>query len=121
MNNSEKVDQSTPAEICKILNEDYSNEFDELCKNRVVQSHFKYGSVKENYSNGLIEAIPSAEICIEKFKATGNKEYLCDAANYLRFEFMFSQHPNAHFRATSSEESAGIVGISINEITEKYP
>ena len=37
---------------------------------------------------------------------TGNTEYLCDAANYLMFEFM----------ATDSGESAGVAGIGIREI-----
>ena len=39
-----------------------------------------------------------------------------DGANYLMFEFMFPQHPKSHFRATDSSESAGIVGMSANEM-----
>lgn len=105
--------------ISEIVNSEYSQEFDQLRKNRVVQSFFKYGPVKENYSNGLIEAMASAKRCIEKFEATGNTEYLCDAANYLMFEFMYPQHPKVHFRATSSEESAGIVGMSCKQILEE--
>jgi len=31
-------------------------------------------------------------------------------------EFMYPQHPDAHFRATDSDESPGIVGITINEL-----
>ena len=41
-----------------------------------------------------------------------------DAANYAMFEFMYPQHPEAHFRATDSHESAGIVGISEKEMQE---
>lgn len=54
--------------------------------------------------------------CVDKYRETGNTEYLCDAANYLMFEFMFPSHEKAHFRATDSKESAGIAGISINEM-----
>lgn len=50
-----------------------------------------------------------------RFMETGNTEYLCDLANYAMFEFMYPQHPKGHFRATDSRESAGIVGLSVNE------
>lgn len=56
------------------------------------------------------------ERCVEKYQETGNTEYLVDAANYLMFEFMYPQHEKAHFRATDSGESAGIVGISEKEM-----
>ena len=48
-----------------------------------------------------------------------NKEYLLDAMNYLMFEFIYPQEPGAYFKATCSEESAGIAGISEKEM-EKY-
>lgn len=97
---------------------DYSERFDELRKNRVEVSAHKYGSAKKNFATGNIQAIPSMQLCINKYQQTGNTEYLCDAANYLMFEFMFPQHPKAHFRATDSKESAGIVGISEKEMEE---
>lgn len=98
--------------------EDYSDRFDELRKNRVELSHEKYGSVRKNYRAGNIDALASMLKCVEKYRATGNTEYLCDASNYLMFEFMFPQVPGAHFRATDSSESAGIVGISEKEMEE---
>lgn len=92
--------------------EDYSDRFDELRRNRVEVSRFKYGSARKNFRTGNVNAIGSMQRCLEKYQETGNTEYLCDAANYLMFEFMYPQHPAAHFRATDSSESAGIVGIS---------
>lgn len=103
----------------EILKSEYSEQFDQLRKHRIVVSFYKYGPVKENYSNKLIDALKSLENCIKKYDATGNTEYLVDAANYCMFEFMFPQHPKAHFGATDSKESAGIVGMSIKEI-ERY-
>lgn len=41
-------------------------------------------------------------VLIETFERY-NTEYLLDAANYLMFEFMYPQHPKAHFRATDSQ------------------
>lgn len=50
-----------------------------------------------------------------KISVTGNTEYLLDAGNYAMFEYMYPQHEKAHFRATDSSESAGIVGLSVGE------
>lgn len=100
------------------VNEEYSDEFDRLAKNRVMTSYHKYGPAKENYKNGNIQAIPSMEKCVKKYLETGNTEYLVDAKNYLMFEFMYPQVKGAHFRSTESHESAGIVGLSVNEAKE---
>lgn len=101
------------------MKQEYSEEFDRLRKNRVETSYYKYGPARKNFANGNVQAIPTMELCIRKYRETGNREYLLDAANYLMFEYMYPQHPKAHFRATSSEESAGIVGMSANEM-EKF-
>lgn len=102
-----------------MISEEYSERFDELRKNRVEVSYFKYGPARKNFRTGNVKAIPTMEKCIEKYNSTGNTEYLVDAANYLMFEFMYPQHSKAHFKATDSNESAGIVGISVNEM-ERY-
>lgn len=94
---------------------EYSDYFDELRKNRVKVSFYKYGPAKENFSTGNVLAIPTLERCLQKYKDTGNTEYLCDLANYAMFEFMYPQHQKAHFRATDSSESAGIVGLCVRE------
>ena len=97
------------------MRQEYSDYFDELRKNRVEVSYYKYGPAKENFLTGNVLAIPTIERCLQKYKDTGNTEYLCDLANYAMFEFMYPQHPNGHFRATDSSESAGIVGMSVRE------
>lgn len=100
------------------ISQEYSEKFDKLRKNRVETSFYKYGSAKHNFGNGNVQAIPTLELCLQKYKETGNTEYLCDLANYAMFEFMYPQHPKAHFRTTDSGESAGIVGMSVNEMKE---
>ena len=100
--------------ICDIKKE-YSDEFDKLRKDRVQMSFYKYGPAEQNFGQHYVDAIGSMEKCLDKYRQTGNKEYLCDAANYLMFEFMYPAHEKAHFRATGSDESAGIVGLSVNE------
>lgn len=100
------------------MSEEYSERFDKLRKNRVEVSFFKYGPARKNFCTGNVKAIPTMEKCIEKYNSTGNTEYLVDAANYLMFEFMYPQHPKAHFKATDSKDSAGIVGISVKEMED---
>ena len=101
------------------MSQEYSERFDTLRRNRMEVSFYKYGPARKNFATGNVQAIPTMERCIKKYQETGNTEYLVDAANYLMLEFMFPQHQKAHFRATSSEESAGIVGMSIGEM-ERY-
>lgn len=98
------------------MSEEYSEHFDELRKNRFEVRYHKYGTARKNFRTGNVQALTSMERCIEKYNSTGNTEYLVDAANYLMFEFMYPQHPKAHFKATDSKDSAGIVGISIKEM-----
>lgn len=102
----------------KLPKTEYSEKFDELRKNRVAVSMYKYGSAQQNFSQKYVKALPTMQKCIDKYQETGNTEYLLDAANYLMFEYMYPQHPNKHFRATDSSESAGIVGMSVKEIEE---
>lgn len=100
------------------MEQEYSNEFDELRKNRVAVSYYKYGPARINFKRGYVKALGSMEKCIKKYKETHNREYLCDAANYLMFEFMYPSFNDAYFLATDSSSSAGIEGISINEIEQ---
>lgn len=100
------------------LDEEYSEKADDLRKKRVMMSYYKYGPAKQNFASGNVQAIPTMERCVEKYKDTKNTEYLLDAMNYLMFEFMWPQLPGAYFKATDSKDSAGIVGLSVNEAKE---
>lgn len=91
----------------KQMPKEYSDLFDNLRQNRVEMSFYKYGPAKDNFGEKLVNAIESHDLCVKKYLETGNTEYLCDAANYLMFEFMYPQHENAHFKPTGSDESAG--------------
>lgn len=78
------------------LPKEYSDRFDKLRQNRVEVSFYKYGTAADNFRMKLVDALESHDMCIKKYKETGNTEYLCDAANYLMFEFMYPQIPNAY-------------------------
>ena len=98
---------------------EYDDDYDQLRKNRVAVSFHKYGSAKDNFGKKLVDAIQTANLCINKYNSTHNTEYLLDAANYLMFEYMYPKYNDAYFKATDSGQSAGISGISIKEI-ERY-
>lgn len=96
-----------------ILKREYSTEFDKLRQNRVEVSFHKYGLARDNFAGGRVDAIKTAELCIDAFKKDGNTEHLVDAANYLMFRYMYP-YPGEYFRATGSSESVGTVGTPIN-------
>lgn len=99
------------------LKEEYSLEFDKLRQNRVEVSLYKYGPARVNFGSGLVDAIGSLELCLEKFKKTGNTEYLLDVANYAMFRYMYPL-PGEYYKATDSKDSAGTVGTPVNMLKE---
>lgn len=103
----------------QILSTEYSERFDKIRKNAMAMSYYKYGPMRENYNrNQTIDAIKSLEKRLEKYKETGNTEFLADVANFAMIEFMYPQHDCAHYKATDSKESPGVYGMGINEIKE---
>lgn len=102
----------------EILRRDWSPEFIELMQNRIIVSHYKYGWMSDSYPAGLADAVKSLEVRLALYKKTGNTEWLVDAANFAMIEFMFPQHPKAHFDTTGAEQSPGLSGISAKELAE---
>lgn len=96
-----------------ILKKEYSESFDNQRKNRVAVSYYKYGPAKDNFGAGRVDALKTAERCIDAFKKDHNTEHLIDAANYLMFRYMYP-YPGEYFKATDSSESVGTVGTPIN-------
>ena len=96
-----------------MLKSEYSEQFDKERKCRVEVSYYKYGPARENFGSGRVDAIATAERCIDAFKRDHNTEHLVDAANYLMFRFMYPL-PGEHFKATDSDGSVGTVGTPIN-------
>ncbi len=75
---------------------------------RMIMSHYKYGKVSDTYpdkKSAIISLLQRLDLYVE----TGNTEWLMDVANFAMIEFMRPSHHNAHFRATESNESPGLV------------
>ena len=92
---------------------EYSEQFDKERKYRVEVSFHKYGPARKNFGEGRVDAIATAERCLDAFKKDHNTEHLVDAANYLMFRFMFPM-PGEFFKPTDSSGSVGTVGTPIN-------
>lgn len=103
-------------DINKILETEYSNRFDEIRKNMMVVSYYKYGSLKDNYGKyKCMNALGNLEKRIQKYKETGNTEFLADVANFAMIEFMNPSINGAKYVPTDNG-ACDIVGFSINEI-----
>ena len=96
-----------------VLKKEYSAQFDKERQNRIEVSYYKYGSARDNFGSGRVDAIKTAELCIEAFKKDHNTEHLIDAANYLMFRYMYPL-PGEFLKATDSSGSVGTVGTPIN-------
>lgn len=96
-----------------ILKKEYSTQFDKERQHRVEVSFYKYGSSRDNFAGGRVDAIGTAKLCLDAFEKDGNTEHLVDAANYLMFRYMYP-YPGEYFRPTDSSGSVGTVGTPIN-------
>ena len=94
---------------------EYSEEFDIERKYAIAVSYHKYGPAKENFKKGMVDAIGSLKKNLKKFEETGNTEYLIDVANYAMFRYMYPMEGES-YRPTDSNQSAGVDGITINEM-----
>jgi len=118
---NEQVKRINERERKLLLNKEYSEKFDEIRKNLVAVSFHKYGPASRNftpdYRDGKpnVDAIGCIRKCLTAFEATGNTEYLADAANYCMFRYMFPCKGES-FHYTDSNGSAGIVGLSVKEL-----
>lgn len=100
----------------KILQTEYSPKFDEIRKNMMVMSFYKYGPVKDNYCTyKCMDAIGNLKKRLEKYEQTGNTEYLADVANFAMLEFMNPQLLNAKYEPTDSG-TCEIDGFSVNDL-----
>lgn len=97
---------------------EFSDIFVQGMFDRMAVSYYKYGKVADGYPERL-DAIKSLLLRLDKYKQTGNTEFLMDVANFAMIEFMCPKHPNAFFKPTDSRESPGRVKNN-NVITTKH-
>ncbi len=102
--------------IKDIMETEYSEKFDKIRKEMMVTSYYKYGPLKENYEKfRCMDALGNIEKRIQRYKETGNTEFLADAANFAMIEFMYPSIKGAKYIPTDSG-SCDIAGFGVNEI-----
>ena len=99
-----------------ILKTEYSERFDDIRKNMMIMSYYKYGSLKDNYSKyKCLNSLENLKIRLNKYLETGNTEYLADVANFAMIEFMYPSIEGAKYVPTDNG-ACEIAGFGINEV-----
>ena len=99
-----------------ILKTEYSERFDKIRKDMMVMSYYKHGPMKENYDKfKCMDALGNIEKRIQKYKETGNTEFLADVANFAMIEFMYPSIEGARYTPTDTG-ACDIAGFGINEV-----
>ena len=94
------------SEVSQILATEFSEDFAQGMRDRMVVSYYKYGPVADGFPH-KVNAITSLTDRLRKYAETGNTEFLMDAANFAMIEFMHPAHPEAFFEGTDSDQSPG--------------
>lgn len=79
---------------------EYSPEFIKGMLNRMAVSYHKYGAVADAYPE-KVNALASLRERLRQYLATGNTEFLMDAANFAMIEYMHPSHDYAHYDPNS--------------------
>lgn len=90
----------------RIPDTEWSMQFLQGMVDRMSLSFLKYGAVAEGFPHRL-NAMDCMRQRLEKYQATGNTEFLMDAANFIMIEFMRPAHPRPFFAPTDSDQSPG--------------
>ena len=88
---------------------EYSEEFLQGMINRITTGFLKYGALDDPAKN--VNWLACARQRIEEYHKTKNTEFLIDAGNFIMFEFLHPQLPDAYFKGTDSHESPGIITL----------
>ncbi|MEZ0060886.1 hypothetical protein ABIF26_006429 [Bradyrhizobium elkanii] len=92
-------------EISKVLATEFSEQFVQGMRDRMVVSFYKYGKVAD--AAGKVNMVASLTDRLRKYAETKNTEFLIDAANFAMIEFMFPSVEGAFFAGTDDDQSPG--------------
>jgi len=97
----EKEPQQLDIESLRVTQ--WSEDFEELMKNRMVLGTFRYGDFRAPDAPKY-DRIGSAIRRLNRYLETGNKEFLVDTANLCLIEFEKPNHRNAYFESIDDGE-----------------
>lgn len=82
---------------------EWSPEFEKLMRNRLIMGAYRYGRIHESNKPNY-DRTSSIEKRLNKYRETGNVEFLVDIANLCLLEFEVGNHPNKHFQSIDDGE-----------------
>lgn len=88
---------------------EYSQQFLQGMLDRMAMGYHRYGLVAD--TKDVVDHVSSAITRLRRYAATGNTEFLMDAANMAMIEFMVPRHDKAHFAPTDDDASPGRVRV----------
>jgi hypothetical protein len=91
-----KFSLDTPS-LPELLDSEWSPEFEEYSRNRMVVGAFRYGLLGKDKPSWA--RIASCMERLQIYLKTGNTAHLVDVANLCQLEFFEGQHPAKHFAA----------------------
>jgi hypothetical protein len=77
-------------------------------RERLMSRVSKYGALGKNYPK-KVHALDSLIRRLDAYVATGNTEYLIDAANFAYIEYTYPSHPQAFNAPVDDKFSPGLV------------
>jgi len=93
-----EIEPSKPQSITldELQQTEWNVDFEKLMRNRLIMGAMRYGRIGAK-NKPKYDRIGSMIKRLEKFKDSGNKEFLVDVANLCLLEFVECNHPNKHF------------------------
>lgn len=82
----------------ELREEIHNPEWDRRCEEGLLMGRFRYGRLKRNRKNAY-DSVGSAIKRLKLYQKTGNAEYLVDAANLCKVEFVIPNHPDFHWES----------------------
>lgn len=97
--------KKSPHELRALLDkwseEQWSAQFEELMRNRLLMGKLRYNANKPGFLPRAFGVnLKDIQKRLESYMTTGNTEGLVDAANLCMVEFITTKHPSAHFKGT---------------------
>jgi hypothetical protein len=94
-----------PVKYEDLAKTEWSPEFEELMRNRLVMGALRYGRLKAPCKKNW-DRIPSIKRRLDEYVKTGNLEMLVDCANLCLLTYCEDKHPTRHWPSADEEESA---------------
>ena len=96
-----------PLDLSRLEQTEWSSTFERLMRNRLIMGAMRYETFEEKRQRKAgthWDLVASITKLVNKYEATGNTEYLVDAANYCLLAFEFDPHPTKHFEAVDGHD-----------------